>query len=166
MRRMIELDGEPYQVTVFEHPGGSLVQVEDGERFPADLSFFDSGEAVIHSGDQSARMQLALSGGTAYIRAFGRTFMLHIVDPVEQAAAEAGGHGGIIRAPMPGVVVDVTVTEGEPVVTGQPMMTLESMKILTKITAPRNGEVAQIHFQPGQTFDRNAALVTLKRKEA
>ena len=44
-------------------------------------------------------------------------------------------------------------------------MIIESMKILTVIKAPRDGVVAKIHFAPGQTFDRNDALVTLTEKE-
>jgi biotin carboxyl carrier protein len=164
MRRMIELSGEHYQVTVFDHDGGRFLQVDSGESRLAGLSFSDSGEATATLGDVSARMRIAVSGDTAYIRAFGRTFTLRIADPVEQAAQEAGSHVGIIRAPMPGLVVDVAVAQGERVVKGQAMMTIESMKILTVITAPRNGEVEKIHFQPGQAFDRNAALVTLKEK--
>jgi biotin carboxyl carrier protein len=53
------------------------------------------------------------------------------------------------------------VNEGDKVTKGQPMMTIESMKILTVITAPSDGEVSQIHFEPGDTFEKNATLITL-----
>ena len=39
------------------------------------------------------------------------------------------------------------------------------MKILMVITAPRDGEVSQVHFEPRDTFDKNAVLVTLREKE-
>ncbi|MCP4574956.1 MAG: acetyl-CoA carboxylase biotin carboxyl carrier protein subunit, partial [Deltaproteobacteria bacterium] len=48
---------------------------------------------------------------------------------------------------------------------GTPMMTIESMKILTIIAAPRDGEISKIHFEPGETFDKNAVLITLTDKE-
>ena len=54
---------------------------------------------------------------------------------------------------------------GDPVTKGQSMITIESMKILTMITAPRDGEVSQVHVEPGDTFDKNAALITLREKE-
>jgi biotin carboxyl carrier protein len=41
-------------------------------------------------------------------------------------------------------------------------MIIESMKILTVISAPRDGQVAGIHFEPGESFDKNAALVSLE----
>ena len=107
---------------------------------------------------------MASKGETTYIYAFDRTFTVRIVDPVEQAAQAAGGSSNTFRAPMPGMVVEVHVTTGEQVTKGQPMITIESMKILTVITAPRDGEVSRIHFSPGDTFDRNEALVSLSDK--
>ncbi|MCP4722767.1 MAG: hypothetical protein GY860_25200, partial [Desulfobacteraceae bacterium] len=47
----------------------------------------------------------------------------------------------------------------------QPLITIECMKILTDITAPRDGEVATVNFEPGKTFDKNAVLVILKEKK-
>jgi hypothetical protein len=33
------------------------------------------------------------------------------------------------------------------------------------IAAHRDGEVVQVHFEPGDTFGKNAALITLSKKE-
>jgi biotin carboxyl carrier protein len=41
------------------------------------------------------------------------------------------------------------------------MMTIESMKILTAITAPSEGKIEKIHFTTGQPFEKGAVLVTL-----
>ena len=109
-------------------------------------------------------IQIAVKGETAYIKAFGRTFALEVVDPVEQASQESGD-SDTAKAPMPGMVVDTHVALGENVNKGQDLITIESMKILTVITAPRDGEVSRINFESGSTFDKNDVLVTLKEKE-
>ena len=165
MKRRIDLLDEHHTVTVFGQPGELRLQVANGEPQPAALAVGTECQGTIQLGDHRSDIQMAVKGETAYIRAFDRTFTLRIVDPVEQAAQEAGGGSNTARAPMPGTVVEVQVAAGEAVSKGQPLITIESMKILMVITATRDGEVSEVHFEPGDTFDKNAALVTLKEKE-
>jgi len=165
MRRMIELAGRHYETTVFEQQNGWHVLIGDHGPFPAGIAFSGQEEALIKMGNLSARMQIVVDGDMVHIQAFDRTFALRIVDPMEQAAEESQEHDCKIKAPMPGMVIEVSVAEGERVYKGQAMITIESMKILTVIAAPINGEVAQIHFQTGQAFERNAVLITLTEKE-
>lgn len=165
MQRRIDLLDEHYEVTVYGRPENRLLQVQDNMPQPAALNVTESGECMIQLGDQSARLWMAVKGEMAYIRSFNRTFTLRIVDPVEQAAQESGGRSNTARAPMPGTVVAVGVAAGDRVTKGQHVMTIESMKILTMIAAPRNGEVTRVHFEPGQTFDKGAVLVTLITEE-
>lgn len=167
MRRRIDFLNEHYTVTVSGQPGEQSLQVADGKPQPAALTVEGGRHHVIQLGDQRADVQIAVKGETAYVRAFDRTFTLQIVNPVEQAAQEAGGaaSSSTARAPMPGMVVEVRVAAGERVTKGQPMITIESMKILMVIAAPRDGEVSKIHFEPGGSFDKNAALVTLIEKK-
>lgn len=165
MQRRIDLLDEHHTVTVFGQPGEQRLQVADGEPQAVVLTVNAQCHRVIQLGDQRADIQMAMKGETAYIRAFDRSFTLRIVDPVEQAAQEAGGSSNTAIAPMPGMVVEVQVAAGERIIKGQPMITIESMKILMVITAPRDGEVSQVHFEPRDTFDKNAVLVTLREKE-
>jgi biotin carboxyl carrier protein len=165
MRCRIHLMGHHHEVTLLGRPEAWRLQFENEEPRPASLSLVGSGESLIRLGDHSARIQLRVKGEMAYIRAFGRTFTLCVVDPVEQAAQETGGRANTARAPMPGVVVEIKVAVGDRVIKAQPLIVIESMKILTVIAAPRDGEVARIHFEPGQSFDKNAPLITLDEKE-
>ncbi len=166
MQRRIDLLNEHYNVTVTGHPDNQQLQVESEDPRPASLISTENGENVIKLGDESARVKMAIKGETAYIKAFGRSFTLCIVNPVEQASQEAGGgQSNSARAPMPGIVVNIDVAAGDRISKGQHMMTIESMKILTVITAPRDGEVGQIHFKPGDTFDKSDMLITLVENE-
>ncbi len=165
MQRRIDLLDEHHTVTVFGQSYEQRLQVGDGEPHGVALTVDAEGHHVIRLGDRRADIQMAVKGETAYIRAFDRTFTLHIVDPVDQAAQEVGGGSNTARAPMPGMVVEINVAAGDPVTKGQPMITIESMKILTMIAAPRDGDVSQVHVESGDTFDKNAALVSLREKE-
>jgi biotin carboxyl carrier protein len=165
MQRWINLLDEQYDVKVQGCTGKYFLQVADGPLQPSILTKSDPGNWVIQLGDQSARIKMIVRGDTAYIRAFDRTFTLHIIDPVEQAARNVGDGSNKARAPMPGVVVETEVTAGDQVTKGQPMITIESMKMLMVITAPMSGEVLCVHFEPGQAFDKNAILVSLTQVE-
>ncbi len=165
MQRQIDILNEQRDVKVFDRCGERYIKVDDCVPQLAALKSNGDDTHVIQLGDHHTRIQMAVKGETAYIRAFGRTFTLHIVDQVEQAAQKAGGGGNSARAPMPGVVVEVKVVEGDRVKKGQPVMTIESMKILTVIKAPRDGEVSRVNYEDGQTFDKNAVLVSLREKE-
>ncbi len=165
MQRRIDLFDGHHTVTVIGQPDDRHLQVE--ESTPQSTRLIHQGKChyTIQLGDKKETIQMAVKGETAYIRAFDRTFTLDIVNPVDQAAQEAGSGSDTACAPMPGMVVEIQVAQGEKITKGHPMMTIESMKILTIITAPRDGEVEQIHFEPGSSFDKNAILVTLVKKE-
>lgn len=165
MHRRIELLNKCYDITVYRRSSKHFVQIGDAEPQPAVLAVTDSGDHIIQLGEQSARVSVKVKGEMAYIRAFGQTFDFRILNPVEQAGLSVKGGSNKARAPMPGVVVDIHVAEGEHIVKGQSMMTIESMKILTVIPAPLDGKVGKVHFAPGQPFEKGAILVTLSPEE-
>lgn len=165
MQRQIDLLDERHTITVAGRPREWQLKVGDQDFRPAALTPGENEGHRVRLGDQCARVEMAVKGETAYIRAFDRTFTLIVVDPVEQAAQASGRSGNVTRALMPGTVVAVSVAPGDLITRGQPMITIESMKILTVITAPRDGEVSRVHFKPQDTFDKNAALITLSEKK-
>ncbi len=165
MQRRIDLMNHNYTVAVTGTAGNRKIQVDDQTPAPVTLIKHNGCTHQIDVDGQKEVIQIAVKGEAAYIKAFGHTFTLKVVDPVEQAAQESGGSDNA-KAPMPGMVVDIHVAKGDKVKKGQDLITIESMKMLTVMTAPRDGEVSGIHFEPGSTFDKNDVLVTLKEKEA
>ncbi len=165
MQRRIDLMNHSYTVTVTGTAGDRKIQVDDQAPARVALTKHNGSAHQIAVEGKKEDIQVAVKGETAYIKAFGRTFTLEVVDPVEQASQESGGSDNA-KAPMPGMVVDIHVVKGDKVKKGQDLITIESMKMLTVITAQQDGEVSGINFEPGSTFDKNDVLVTLKEKEA
>lgn len=59
------------------------------------------------------------------------------------------GNDKHVGSPMPGVVVAVNVASGEPVEQGDPMFTIEAMKMETVLRADRDGTISEVHVSPG-----------------
>lgn len=74
-------------------------------------------------------------------------------------ARHARAAGGVIRAPMPGLVLRVEVEAGQQVVAGQGVVVLEAMKMENEITAPAAGKVTKVHVAAGEAVEKGTALV-------
>jgi len=66
-----------------------------------------------------------------------------------------------VKAPMPGLVVAVLVTEGQEVSTGDVLVILEAMKMENEVRAPCNGRVNRVQVSPSETVQKGQTLVVL-----
>ncbi|WP_022835553.1 acetyl-CoA carboxylase biotin carboxyl carrier protein subunit [Salisaeta longa] len=66
-----------------------------------------------------------------------------------------------VRAPMPGLVLDLLVSEGDTVATDDGLLVLEAMKMENELHAPADGVVEAIHVAPGDAVDKNALLLEI-----
>lgn len=78
------------------------------------------------------------------------------------AAAPAGAQGSVVvKAPMPGTVVNVVVSAGQAVKAGDDLVFIEAMKMETPVKAPQDGTVATVDVAKGESVDSGKVLVTL-----
>jgi glutaconyl-CoA/methylmalonyl-CoA decarboxylase subunit gamma len=68
----------------------------------------------------------------------------------------------IIKAPMPGKIIDVLVREGSTVLRGEPVVILEAMKMQNEIISPVNGTVVQVMAKPNINVMKDDLLVEIK----
>jgi len=69
--------------------------------------------------------------------------------------------GGELWAAIPGVVWEIHVEPGAPVAAGDLLLTLEAMKMLNPIVAPRAGKVVKVHVRVGDRVAKNQPLIDL-----
>jgi 3-methylcrotonyl-CoA carboxylase alpha subunit len=80
-------------------------------------------------------------------------------------AAETGGGGDRIEAPMPGLVKAVFVAAGQAVAKGARLAVLEAMKMEHVLTAGRDGVVAEVLVAQGAQVEAGAPLIVLETEE-
>ncbi|MGE0537270.1 MAG: pyruvate carboxylase [Pirellulales bacterium] len=67
-----------------------------------------------------------------------------------------------IGAPMPGMVVKVSVVAGDAIARGHKLLTLEAMKMQTNVSADRDGRVAEVLVQPGTQVETGDLVIRLE----
>jgi biotin carboxyl carrier protein len=67
---------------------------------------------------------------------------------------------------MPGTVIEVVVEAGQEVEAGTLLLTIESMKLQTAITAPHSARVSEVCVSAGTSFDQGAAFIRLESNDA
>ncbi|MCM8900856.1 biotin/lipoyl-binding protein [Caldicoprobacter algeriensis] len=68
----------------------------------------------------------------------------------------------LVKAPMPGTILDVKVNVGDEVKRGQVLLILEAMKMENEIMAPRDGKVVSIQVSKGASVNAEDVLVALQ----
>lgn len=67
-----------------------------------------------------------------------------------------------VKAPLPGVVVQITVNVGDTVKAADTVAVLEAMKMENAIHAGRDGKVASIDVKPGDSVLEGTSIITLE----
>ncbi len=71
----------------------------------------------------------------------------------------AGSKVNEIKAPMPGLVLEVRVQEGSSVKKGDPILVLEAMKMENILKSPADGVVKKINVKKGTAVEKNQVLI-------
>lgn len=145
--RHVSVDGKVYEVD-FESVSGQPVYslIVDGK----------SHESYVARGDDNWQVLLR-----------GRLYPITVEDERERRLRAAAGGGVaesgefILKAPMPGLVVAIPVSEGQEVKKGQVLLILESMKMQNELKAPRDGIVQRIKVKTGESVEQKQTLLNV-----
>jgi geranyl-CoA carboxylase alpha subunit len=146
----IELDRHDRELEIVrERDGGHVASLNGNEvRLEIDELGRDRIRFRIDGLTESARF--FRDGDRLYFLHHGVTRSVRDLTLAAPASAAADGSDGKVRAAMNGRVVAVLVTPGERVEAGQPVMTLEAMKMEHVHTAPVSGTISAIDVAEGE----------------
>lgn len=133
---------------------------------PFDLKTGADGRAWLTLDGVHHEVVIATRGDDVFVHFEGEAYQLRYEHPLKRlAAAGLGGAEDKVLAPMPGSIVAVQIKAGDAVTKGQTLLVMESMKMETTLTAPRDGVIEAVTYDKGQTFDRDALLLSLVATE-
>lgn len=160
MALKLALDGRVHAIEIVRRRPHLVVRIDGREHAVIDVGAEGDGPSSIRIAGRVRDFVRAGSGDGRIVRTAGRTFATSLVDPFAELGA-GGGHDHV-RAPMPGSVISVEAKAGDIVRHGDTVLTIESMKLQTALTAPRDGVIAQIAHPVGATFEKDEVLVSLE----
>jgi 3-methylcrotonyl-CoA carboxylase alpha subunit len=94
-----------------------------------------------------------------------RAYHFRIPDPLDRSP-DAAASGNVVLSPMPGLVKAMFVSPGQSVSAGDDLCVLEAMKMEHRLTASRDGVVAEVLACAGDQVQDGAALVVLEEAVA
>ena len=164
MQFVSRVAGKTAPITVERYHGHYIVDVA-GVRHEVDTRALGPWVLSLLVEGQSHEVAVVRVGDGAYAVDWrGRSFEIELVDPLTHLAETSRGEAGkqgkrVVKAYMPGRVVEVRVQPGDRVETGQPMIVLEAMKMQNEIQAERSGLVSRVYVTAGEAVEGGDPLV-------
>lgn len=126
------------------------------------FSLLDFSNDKIRVVSEDRIMQLSYSCGRNYYRIAleGALYELTTPDDTKEHTGKDTGDG-LVLAPVPGRIAEVRANEGDKIVTGDIIATIEAMKMEFALKAARDGRVTQLNVKPGQQVTEGAVIAII-----
>jgi geranyl-CoA carboxylase alpha subunit len=139
-----------HELEIVRERDGSYVASTDGGEQLFEIDVLGSDTVHFRSNGLTESAKFLRDGDRLYALHRGANISVHDLTFAKPVSATAAGGDGKVRAAMNGRVVAVLVKDGETVAPGQPVMTLEAMKMEHVHVAGIGGTIAAINVVEGE----------------
>lgn len=143
-KMQIKLNGRSFDVEVESASGNSVNLNVNGKKFEVEIE--DSGSSIPQPALQPIKSTPAAAANKP-------------AEPTTPSATVAAPSSDVIIAPMPGVIMDISVKAGDNVTVKQQICALEAMKMKNIIRSSRDGVVASVEVTDGQHVPYGAVII-------
>ena len=149
-------------VSVALDDDGADVAIDGGEARRCSFEYGGRGGRVVIDGVVHP-VTVGASGSAFHVAVGGVSWTLDNVVPRGVAESATGGAGdGVVRSPMPGTVIAVSVDVGDQVAAGDVVAIVEAMKMEHSLRAPVDGVVAEVHAAAGSSVALDQPLLRVE----
>ena len=165
-RYLVKIENSEYDINL-EYRSEKYYAVINGREVEIDCTKLGESRSILLIDGQSLEVDVRANGydssRTAFIR--GQEIPVEIEDyNLAQLKKTAGMSSqskmdSVLKAPMPGLILDVKVQPGEAVTKGKPLVIIEAMKMENIIKASGNGTVKSITVKKGESVEKDDKLL-------
>ncbi|MCI0453286.1 MAG: hypothetical protein L0Z51_13070 [Candidatus Latescibacteria bacterium] len=172
MKFTVRVDGTEKVLHVSRDGAGYRIDV-DGRVLNVDARTFGDKDAfsllIDHKSYLVEAAPVRPERGEYFARVLGRHYDVEVLDELLVAvrdAERAREHTGAftVRAPMPGLIVQVRVTAGARIAVGEAVVVMEAMKMRNELASDVAGVVTSVTVSEGDKVDSQTPLVTIERE--
>jgi len=162
----IKVNGKEHQVEL--NDSSQQTGTINGKKFGLDVIEIKEGSFHAIKDDHSYNVEIVKADHAAktfLINVNGNKYSLEAKDKYDELLHSlgmdnlAGSKVNEVKAPMPGLVLEVRVNEGDAVKKGDAILVLEAMKMENILKSPADGVVKKINVKKGMAVEKNQVLI-------
>ena len=143
-----DVNGKPVELDAYMNRNGMLCFLYNNHSYQAELVSYSETDKMAVIKLNNARYEIKLKDDTDLLME-----KLGMTSKSQKAQN--------IKAPMPGLVLNVNVKEGDTVKKGDGLLVLEAMKMENLIKAQSDGKVKKIHITKGDKVEKNQNMIEM-----
>lgn len=164
----IKVNGNQEFKTELKHQHGNIFGTLNGKEFSADIIKIRDDVYHLLKDDISYNLEIVKhvpEEKQLVVKINNTTYTLGIKDKYDDLLHSLGLDSlaskkvNDIKAPMPGMVLNILVTEGQEVKKGDPLIVLEAMKMENVLKSPTDGIIKKIAINKGIAVEKNQLLI-------
>ncbi len=135
------------------------------------IKISDSSYHLLHNNKsyQSEIISSNFNSKSYEVKINNNSYHINILNDLDMLIKEMGfsigttKHIDLIKAPMPGLILEINVTKGQKVKENDPLLILEAMKMENVLISPREGIIKSISVKKGDPVDKGALLIEFEK---
>lgn len=161
----VNVNNKKEHVVLMENDASGTI---DGKEFSWDVIEVKNGSFHVIRNNRSYTVEVVkadMNEKSFLVTVNGNKYQLNVKDKFDELLKSLGldnmksSKVNEIKAPMPGLVLDVRVAEGTEVKKGDPVLVLEAMKMENILKSPTDGVVKKINVKKGMAVEKNQVLI-------
>ena len=150
LEKEIKYMGEKVKLKLFENPNGFSYIVWKNRKYMLDII------------EKNQNKYTVMVNGVWHTFTIESPFSLKRKRYLEKQ--EGTSTKELVRAPMPGKIIDILVEEGAEINSGEPILILEAMKMQNEINCHINGVIKKISVKKNDSVMKDDLMIEIERR--